>query len=176
TGKVFHGGIDDADAWAEGGEKRTFEGAKSDRKPNPNQKQNSDRIVVLEGDGESHADYRTAARAVEYLRKYKDKPFFLACRFTKPQSPPTAPKRFFDMYDPKTIPLPADFAPRPTVPPGFPKPSVPARNGDLFIERDASPEEAREMIRAYWASLTFTDWNVGRVLAELDRLGRAGRP
>jgi arylsulfatase A-like enzyme len=27
------------------------------------------------------------------------------------------------------------------------------------------------MIRAYWASLTWTDWNVGRVLAELDRLG-----
>src|SRR5262245_52275896 len=66
TGKIFHGGIDDADAWTEGGEKRTFEGANSDRKPNPNQKQNSDRIVVLEGDGESHQDYRSAARAIEY--------------------------------------------------------------------------------------------------------------
>jgi arylsulfatase A-like enzyme len=48
---------------------------------------------------------------------------------------------------------------------------VPARNGDLFINRDASEEAAREMIRAYWASLTWVDWNVGRVLAELDRLG-----
>src|SRR5262249_1273679 len=100
SGKIFHGGIDDADAWTEGGEKRTFEGAKSDRKPNPaKQKQNSDRIVVLDGDGESHPDHRTAARAVEYLRQYKDKPFFLACGFTKPHSPPTAPKRFFDLYD-----------------------------------------------------------------------------
>lgn len=171
SGKVFHGGIDDADAWSEGGEKRNFEGARANRKPNPKQKQNSDRIVVLEGDGESHNDYRTAARAIEYLRQYKGKPFFLACGFTKPHSPPTAPKRFFDMYDPKTIPLPADFATRPTVPVGFPKLSVPARSGDLFIDRDASPEAAREMIRAYWASLTWTDWNVGRVLAELDRLG-----
>src|SRR5581483_3093572 len=58
-----------------------------------------------------------------------------------------------------------------TVPPGFPKQSVPAKNGDLFIDRDASPEQAREMIRAYWASLTWVDWNVGRVLDELDRLG-----
>jgi iduronate 2-sulfatase len=67
--------------------------------------------------------------------------------------------------------LPPDFASRPTVPEGFPKPSVPARNSDLFIARDATPEAAREMIRAYWASLTWTDSNVGRVIAELDRLG-----
>jgi arylsulfatase A-like enzyme len=74
------------------------------------------------------------------------------------------------MYEVQQIPLPVDFAARPASPPGFPKASVPARNGDLFIEREASPEAAREMIRAYWASLTFTDWNVGRVIAELDRL------
>src|SRR4029078_6262529 len=46
------------------------------------------------------------------------------------------------------------------------------RNGDLFINREASPQAAREMIRAYWASLTWMDWNVGRVLAETDRRGR----
>ncbi len=172
TGKVFHGGIDDADAWTEGGEKRTFEGAISDRKPPVNQKQNSDRIVVLDGDGESHQDYKTATRAIDFLRRHAqtDKPFFLACGFTKPHSPPTAPKKFLDRYDPKSVPLPPDFQPRPTVPEGFPKPSVPARNGDLFVDRDASPEEAREVIRAYWASLTWTDWNLGRVMAELDTL------
>jgi arylsulfatase A-like enzyme len=126
--------------------------------------------VVLEGDGEAHGDYRTADRAIEYLRQHKDKPFFLACGFTKPHSPPTAPKRFFDLYDPSRLPLPVDFQPRPTVPEGFPPGSV-TRNGDLFINRDASPQEAREMLQAYWASTSFTDWNVGRVVAELDRLG-----
>jgi arylsulfatase A-like enzyme len=40
----------------------------------------------------------------------------------------------------------------------------------LFIQRDATPEEAQKVIEAYWASISFTDWNVGRVLAELDRL------
>jgi arylsulfatase A-like enzyme len=169
TGKIFHGGIDDTDAWTEGGEKRDFEGAK--RPVKPQVKQQSDRIVVLEGDGESHNDYRTAERAIEYLRKYRDKPFFLACGFTKPHSPPTAPKKFLDMYDLAKMPLPPDFAPRPTLPDGFPKASVPGRNGDLFIEREATPEAAREMMRAYWASLTWTDWNVGRVMAELDKLG-----
>jgi arylsulfatase A-like enzyme len=74
------------------------------------------------------------------------------------------------MYDPATIPLPKDFASHPTAPPGIPPVSV-RQNTDLFIGRDASPEQAREMIRAYWASLTWMDHNVGRVIAELDRLG-----
>src|SRR5262249_27528204 len=128
TGKIFHGGIDDADAWTEGGEKRTFEGATSDRKPSPDYAKTSDRAVVLKGDGESHRDYKTADQAVQYLRKHKGKPFFLACGFTKPHSPPTAPKKFFDLYDAAKIPLPPDFARTPTVPEGFPKLSVPARN------------------------------------------------
>ncbi len=171
TGKIFHGGIDDSEAWSEGGEKRDFEGAQ--RKPpvaGPQRQQNSDRIVVLAGDGEAHQDYKIADRAIAYLQKYKDKPFFLACGFTKPHSPPTAPQKFFDMYDPSQVQLPVDFAAEPTTPAGFPKGSV-TKNGDLFINRKASKKEAREVIRAYWASLTWTDWNVGRVLAELDKQG-----
>src|SRR4030095_6384441 len=104
------------------------------------------------------------------LEKYKDQPFFLALGFVKPHSPPTAPKKFFDQYDPAKIPLPTDFATRPTAPPGFPEISVPKRNADLFIGRDASPTEAREMIGAYYASVSFMDEQVGRVLQTLDKL------
>jgi arylsulfatase A-like enzyme len=89
----------------------------------------------------------------------------------KPHSPPTAPRRFFDLYDAAKIELPPDFAPMPTVPAGFPKAAIRPRNADLFIGRPASEHEAREVIRAYLASLSWCDWNVGRVLAELDRLG-----
>lgn len=171
-GKIFHGGIDDADAWTEGGEARKFDGATAPapKAAGKDRQSQSDRIVTLEGDGESHNDFRTADRAIAYLKKYKDKPFFLACGFTKPHSPPTAPKKFLDMYDPAKIPLPKDFVARPTVPTGFPERSL-TPNGDLFIGRDASEDEARKMIQAYWASISWTDWNVGRVIAELDRLG-----
>jgi arylsulfatase A-like enzyme len=171
-GKIFHGGIDDADAWTEGGEARKFDGAEA---PMPkvagkDRQAQSDRIVTLEGDGQAHNDYRTADRAIAYLKKYRDKPFFLACGFTKPHSPPTAPRTFFDLYDPAKIPLPKDFAAKPTVPAGFPRRCL-TPNGDLFIGRDATEDEARKVIQAYWASLSFTDWNVGRVIAELDRQG-----
>jgi arylsulfatase A-like enzyme len=107
AGKIFHGGIDDTDAWTEGGEARGFAGAR--RPPNtanangPSRASQSDRIVVLEGEGESNGDYRTATRAIGYLERHKDRPFFLAVGFAKPHSPPAAPKKFFDLYDPAKI-------------------------------------------------------------------------
>ena len=203
TGKIFHGGIDDEVSWSEGGEpinpaivNRGTNAAgpappaprpRAERDPDesegdpPVQAANegerrrmaSDRIVMLEGNGESHGDYKTATRAIGYLERYKEKgqPFFLAVGFVKPHSPPTAPRKLFNLYDPARIQLPVDFAPRPEPPPGFPEPSVPRRNADLFIGRDASPEQAREMTRAYWASTSFMDAQVGRVLEALERLG-----
>ncbi len=193
AGKIFHGGLDDTDAWSEGGEQRTFDvrdpAASLDRRtpasfvamqqeetqrPRRGQLTNaerSDRWLVTRGDGQGRGDARTADRAIELMQQHRDQPFFLACGFSKPHSPPEAPQRFYDLYDLDDIQLPPDFAPRPTVPDGFPRASIRPRNADLFIGRDATPQLAKEMIRAYLASVSWMDDNVGRVLAELDRLG-----
>ena len=183
VGKIFHGGIDDTEAWSVDGQVRFLAGAPTgdpDDVPAKPRKavasglskdQKSDRWVVLKGDGSSHGDYKAADRTIKYLNEFKDRQFFIGCGFVKPHSPPEAPQRFYDMWDVSKIPLPVDFAPRPTVPPGFPAGSIRPKNADLFINRDASPDEARQMIRAYLASSAFMDWNAGRVLAELDRLG-----
>jgi len=177
TGKIFHGGIDDPKAWTVAGGAVDEEsaavpasGAGASRE-NLTRAQYSDRIVTLEGNGEGHGDYQTADRAIAFLREYKDRPFFIGCGFVKPHSPPTAPRRFFDLYDVAHIELPPDFAATPTVPPGFPKAAIRPRNADLFIGRPASTTEAREVIRAYLASLSWCDWNIGRVIGELARLG-----
>jgi arylsulfatase A-like enzyme len=197
-GKIFHGGIDDTEAWTEGGEPRVLAGAGAlepsssgpDLKSDPAEQtdlakrnqatsssaglttaQYSDRAIVLEGNGEGHGDYASADRAIDYLRKYKDQPFFLGCGFVKPHSPPTAPQRFYDMYPLDKIQLPVDFAPHRTLPPGFPEGCLRPRNADLFIGRDATPDEAKKMIQAYLASIAWVDWNMGRVIAELDQLG-----
>ena len=173
SGKTFHGGIDDAEYWTEGGEPRNFTGAK--RPPsNPDSADRtaaSDRIVVLDGNGEKDGDYRSATRAIAMLEKYKDQQFFMAFGTSKPHSPPAAPKKFFDLYDVDKMPLPRDFASTPAAPPGFPEISIARRNTDLFIGREASPAQAREMIRAYYASVSYMDEQVGRVLDALDRLG-----
>ncbi|TWT90852.1 Choline-sulfatase [Pseudobythopirellula maris] len=187
AGKIFHGGIDDVEAWDEGGSARYF-GEGATRRPPPSirpdraaggrrltKQQRSDRWIVLEGDEEKTGDHRVATRAIEMLRSAasdeQQQPFFLACGFSKPHSPLAAPKRFFDMWDLGEIELPIDFAARPTVPEGFPAGSIRPRNADLFIGREASEEEAKMMTRAYLASTAWMDWNAGRVLDTLDELG-----
>jgi arylsulfatase A-like enzyme len=191
SGKLFHAGMDDHQGWTEFyGEVEslhpTQEGVKMDVPrgqipmadgvlpvlPQDNARAaHSDEILVLDGNGEGASDFMVADLAIKNLQACKDKPFFIGCGFSKPHSPPTAPKRFFDMYDTGKIALPPDFAAWPTVPPGFPKAAIRMRNADLFIGRGASESEAKEVIRAYLASISWADWNVGRVLAELDRLG-----
>src|SRR5208283_3079810 len=194
AGKIYHGGIDDAKSWGETSDKGgpTDDGSDAPvgktmvvpraQIPMPDgvlpplpadtsRAAYSDRIVVLDGDGEGHSDYLTADRTIQNLRCFKDQPFFIACGFVKPHSPPTAPQKFFDLYDVNKIKLTPDFAAWPTVPPGFPAAAIRPHNADLFIGRGAGEAEAKEVIRMYIASISWADWNLGRVLAELDRLG-----
>lgn len=190
SGKIFHGGLDDHKAWTDfAGEteslhftaKATPMDIPRERIPRPDgtvppfphdeRALHSDEILVLQGNGEGAGDYVVADLAMQYLRKCRNEPFFIACGVSKPHSPPTAPQRFFDLYDPAAIQLPPDFAAWPTVPPGFPAAAIRPRNADLFIGRGASESEAKQVIRAYLASISWADWNLGRVLSELDQLG-----
>jgi arylsulfatase A-like enzyme len=192
AGKLFHAGLDDPQAWTDFyGDVESLRPTTQGRKmnipraqiPMPNgilpplpqdnaQAAHSDEILVLDGNGEGSGDYMVADLAIQFLKRVaeEDKPFFVGCGFSKPHSPPTAPQRFFDMYDPAKIDLPPDFAAWPTVPPGFPKAAIRPRNADLFIGRGASEDEAKQVIRAYLASISWADWNLGRVVAELEYL------
>ncbi len=192
TGKIFHEGIDDTDAWVEGGEPRRWGDRAAADPPRPvsaaqaqehvarmveqdrSRAVRSDRWEAVEGEAvATQGDTVVADRAIEWLRAHhKDAtPFFLACGFSKPHSPLVAPRQFFDLFNVDGIPLPVDFAARPTVPAGFPAAAIRPNNADLFIAREATPQAAREMIRAYLACVAYMDCNVGRVLAALDRLG-----
>ncbi|TWT37625.1 Arylsulfatase [Posidoniimonas corsicana] len=183
SGKIFHGGIDDSQAWSVGGRPRYF-GQDASAKPPVHRERNadgrlltkterSDRWIVLPNEGRDHTDHKIADRAVEYLRSNPTEPFFLTAGFHKPHSPLAAPQRFFDQFDPAEIELSPDYAPRPTVPEGFPAGSIRPSNADLFVGRDSTPESARKMIHAYLAASAWMDWNAGRVLDELEAQGLA---
>jgi iduronate 2-sulfatase len=195
-GKIFHGDtIDDAAAWTIGGVPHNFTGPKPVNlvattaiteeeearrieraiAGDVRQATGSDRWKAVTDPAElaQLGDTVNADKTIAYLKQWKkgDAPFFLGFGPVKPHSPLIAPKEFFDQYDLAKIELPVDFAPRPTVPAGFPKASIRPINADLFIKRDATPEQAKEMIRAYLACVSYTDWNVGRVLAALEEAG-----
>jgi len=121
--------------------------------------------------GDRGRDAPTADRAIASLREFKSahRPFFLAVGFRLPHVPLTAPQEFFDLHDPAKIPLPPGFADRPTLAPGMPRDELRA-NIDLFAGRAFSETEAREAIRAYYASTSYMDAQLGRVLDELEKL------
>jgi uncharacterized sulfatase len=165
TGKIFHGGLDDDRAWTIGGTK-LVEPRPRTKEEQAERQRRADRWVALEGEGEDQPDHRTASRAVELLEQLRDKPFFLAVGFVKPHVPFLAPKKYFALYNPDKIPLPADFAANPSGTGPAYRP-----NFDIFIRREASPDQARQAIAAYYSAITFMDAQLGRVLSALDRLG-----
>lgn len=113
-------------------------------------------------------------KAIQFIRDAAakpDEPFFIACGYSKPHTPFHCPKRFFDLYENVEVPLAADFCTYPMVPRGFPAASIRDINADIFINRRCPPEQAKEALKAYWACISYVDWNVGRLIAALDEAG-----
>lgn len=116
-------------------------------------------------DGSDQADYMVATKAIALLRQRKDegKPFFLAVGFVRPHFPMVQPKRFFDRYPHNTMVIPPliknDLDDIPEV-----------GRGSDGKGLNSMEESRRRMWQAYYASVTFMDEQLGRVLDELDHL------
>jgi len=121
----------------------------------------------------TYTDGKVADLAVDALRQLaqKDQPFFLAVGFVKPHLPFVAPKKYWDLYDPDVIKL-ATNPYRPKDAPDYallPGDELRLYNG---IPKDSIPPDlARKLKHGYYASVSYSDAQVGKVLDELKRLG-----
>ncbi len=111
---------------------------------------------------------RDAEWVLERCAQQKDRPFFLAVGFFRPHTPYVAPKTpYFDWYPEAQMPVhpPVDQNP----------PEVPAAAlGSYKKEQDKLTDDLRrQAVQAYYASISFMDAQVGRVVDALDRLGLA---
>ncbi len=124
-----------------------------------------------------YADGRVAAETMERLRQAKDRgqadgtPFFIAAGFVRPHLPFSVPKRYWDLYDRATLPMPV-FE---DLPEGAPQ--VAGKRGGEIAAYEPVPTQGdfpedlkRSLIHGYYASTSYVDAQVGKVLAELDRL------
>lgn len=112
---------------------------------------------------EQHTDGKVASETIALLERHKDRPFFIAAGFYRPHCPFIAPKKYFDLHPLDGIPAPAFGRDART---GAPASALqPPWNVDAKGQREA--------IRAYYASVSFMDAQVGRLLDALDRLGLA---
>lgn len=117
-------------------------------------------------DGSDQADYMVATKAIELLRQRKeaDKPFFLGVGFVRPHFPMVQPRKFFELYPQEKMKIP------PLIP-GDLDDIPPAGRGSNGAGLNEMEESRRRMWKAYYASVTFMDEQVGRVIGELERLG-----
>jgi len=117
-------------------------------------------------------DGMLADRAIKVLGQVKDKPFFLAVGFYRPHLPFVAPKEYFDLYRPKDLQLASNPYPPNGVPPIALTDSLELRfYSDIPNQGAVSNQKAHELIHGYYATVSYVDAQIGRVLAELDRLG-----
>ncbi len=123
---------------------------------------------------DAYEDGRSTEAALATLRELRaaGKPFFLAVGFHKPHLPFIAPKRYWDLYDPSRIKLAGNpFAPKNATSLGLHS-SFELRTRYGIPKSGPIPEEtARRLIHAYLACVSYIDAQIGRILAELDRLG-----
>ena len=117
-------------------------------------------------DGSDQADYMAVSKAIELLqqRKKQQKPFFMAVGLVRPHYPMVAPKRFFDMHPLDEIVIPAQV-------PGEQDDIPRAGHGHTGKGLEELPEGRRRMWHGYYASVSFMDEQLGRLIDELERLG-----
>jgi iduronate 2-sulfatase len=114
---------------------------------------------------------RLAVKALGTLQQNKQ-PFFLAVGFWKPHAHFNAPKKYWDLYDPKQISIAANRQPPIDVP------SIALHDGReicrAFKDRPGgkpTAEDAVTLRHGYYAAISYVDAQLGRVLDEVDRLG-----
>ncbi len=124
--------------------------------------------LAADGTDEEQTDGIGATAAVRLLEKHGGQPFFLALGLYRPHTPYVAPKKYFDLYPPERIMLARDPADDRADIPG---PALTVNPPNYGI----GEELRKQAIRAYYASTSFMDSQVGKVLDALDRLGLADR-
>ena len=124
---------------------------------------------------EAYADGRIARHAINrlrYLSQSKNQPFFLAIGFVRPHLPFSVPKKYWDLYQKDKLPQPQFERP----PKDAPKYAV-KRGGEInnFSPIDPSKillskELKQNLIHGYYASVSYMDEQMGRVMKEVKRL------
>jgi uncharacterized sulfatase len=112
---------------------------------------------------DAHTDGIGATEAIKALEQKRDRPFFLAVGFYRPHVPWIAPKKYYDPFSLDKMKMPVEPA---DIRKGVPAAAF-AINPPNYGIKD---EECRNSIRAYYASVSFMDAQVGRLLDAMDRL------
>jgi choline-sulfatase len=149
--------------WKAGGEAELVQGNPTGTLPRKGG--NVMTIVKAEGNDLVHSDGKTAHKAIELIKKHKNEPFFLAVGFVRPHVPFVAPKNYFEPYPYQKILMPkkveGDWN-------DIPKRGI---NYVTSINGQMTSDQEKKAVAAYYASVSYMDAQVGKVLKGLKEEG-----
>ncbi|MGD9021704.1 MAG: sulfatase [Lysobacterales bacterium] len=185
VGKVFHQGVpteigqpglDDARSWDVtvnpiGVDKRVEDKVESIAPPELEWRRFGGTLSWLRLESEEkHTDQIGADEAIRLMGDYHPdrtgKPLFLALGFYRPHTPFVAPGRWYDAYPPEKVQLVE-------VPPGDRENKPIAALADRRFQAEMTDQQKRQAIQGYYASISFVDEQLGKVLGALERHGLA---
>lgn len=136
---------------------------------------------AVEGGDDLYYDGAQTDVALDKIRELatESRPFFFAIGYYRPHLPFNAPQQYWDLYDPDSIPR----AENPMVPENGPPMAInnmrelrgysDFRDVPHPLDGEVSEEDARRLKHGYYASVSYVDAQVGRLLDVLDELGIA---
>ncbi|MFB9054805.1 sulfatase [Formosa undariae] len=127
---------------------------------------------------DAYYDGAQTTYAIKRLQKLAatKEPFFLSVGYYKPHLPFNAPKKYWDLYDRDSIPLATNQYPPIDSPDFTVHGDQELRNYDdshdlpLSSEKPWSEDKQREVKHGYYASVSYTDAQIGKLIDELKRL------
>jgi len=122
--------------------------------------------LEAKGTDEEQTDGKVAAETIRLLEEHKSQPFFIAAGFYRPHVPDIATQKYFELYPLEKVTLPKEPADHIA---NIPPIALTCKPLNYGLEE----EKLRLFKRAYFASVSFMDAQVGKVLDALDRLGLA---
>ena len=112
-----------------------------------------------------HSDGRTAEKACQLIHELKDRPFFLGVGFVRPHVPFVAPKKYYDPFDYDKMVLP------PKVDGDWDDIPAAGINYKTSKNMKMNLEKQRKAVGGYYASVSYMDAQVGKVLTALKEAG-----
>ena len=187
-GKVYHHNRDDKRSWSHLAPKNTvkyanqetLEGIKQRTEEGKRKGVSVDELRILgkgpatemaDVDDDAYPDGRVANQAVDALRANRDQPFFMCVGFAKPHLPFAAPNRYWDLYQRDQFSVPDRTLPEDAPALAFTIWGELRGYRGMPKEGHLSDAQTRELKHGYAACVSFADAQVGKLLAELDRLG-----
>ena len=184
VGKIYHygnpgdigtNGLDDRASWTErvnpaGRDKTALEPDIMNYTPKRGLGSSMSFLADKTGTAEEHTDGKVATETIRLLERHRDGPFFIAAGFYRPHCPWVTPKKYFDLYSLGDVTLPPITSDTPR---DYPPLALASTQPWPYL--GVTPDQARECKLAYYASISFVDAQIGRLLDAVDRLGLRDR-